>query len=106
MTEPRDENLADIDEQESLDGMDDEVRRAEQVAQERPYGEVMTEDLETSDLLDDGADLSQSIGEDDPDLEGAIPVDRQVEVDEVRRETIDDRIAQEVPDPATDIVPD
>lgn len=98
MTEPLD----------PIDGsLDDltEADLAEQADANRPYGAVTAEDLSPSDLIDDGADLATQIGEDDPDLEGVIPLDHQIELERDQVETIDDRIRQEAPDPTSAITP-
>lgn len=72
----------------------------------RPYGEVTAEDLSTDDLLADGADLGLALGPDDADLEGVVPLDHVYELDDsATEETIDERVRQEEPDPATDVVP-
>lgn len=87
----------------NLDGMEN-LDLQEQADAEQAYGEVTAEDLSTDDLIQDGADLSTDLGDPD-DLEGNIPVDHEIDLDRDARETIDDRIRQEEPDPTTDIVP-
>lgn len=87
----------------NFDGMEN-LDLQEQADAEQPYGEVTVEDLSTEDLIDDGADLSTDLGDPD-DLAGNIPVDHEIDLDPDSRETIDDRIRQEEPDPTSDIVP-
>ncbi|HHU40584.1 MAG TPA: hypothetical protein GXZ45_15075 [Propionibacterium sp.] len=79
----------------------------EMADENRPYGEVTAEDLATEELVADGADPALDLGPDDPDLEGVVPVDRVVGLDDdPAEETIEERLKQEEPDPATDIVPE
>ena len=96
MTDARDKNL---------DGMDDLDTLEAQADANRPYGEVTAEDLSDVDLIGDGGDLAATLGPDDPDLEGVIPLDHEIELDRDSEETIDDRIRQEEYDPASSIVP-
>lgn len=96
MTDARDQNL---------DGIEDQDTLEEQADANRPYGQVTAEDLSTDEQIYDGGDLATAIGEDDADLEGAVPLDQQIELDRDEDETIEDRIAQEEYDPASDIVP-
>lgn len=86
----------------SLDALDGNIDGIEDLDQEEiadaehPYGEVTAEDLGTDDLIDDGADAAAMV----PDA-GPVPVDRAMHFDDLtREETIEDRLAQEEPDPA------
>lgn len=93
-----------------LDGTEDPEHLDEMADANRPYGEVTAQDLGTQDLVDDGADAASASISDDEVVEhrvaGVVPVDEEIEVDEPRTsESIEDRIQQEVPDPASDIVP-
>lgn len=87
----------------SLDGLED-LNPQEQADANRPYGEVTAEDLSTNDLIFDGADATD-VGPDHGDLEGVVPVDHHRDLDPEADETIEDRLSQEIPDPASDIVP-
>lgn len=79
----------------NIDGLEDLDQ--EQVADaEHPYGEVTAEDLGTSDLIADGADAGAMVPEDP-----AAPVDEGMHFDDLTGdETIEDRLAQEEPDPS------
>lgn len=85
-----------------FDGLEDQVSIEEQADANRPYGEVTSEDMSADDLIADGADLSRDLDENE---EGVQPLDESIEVERDEDETIEDRIAQEEPDPFSDIVP-
>ncbi|WP_232549425.1 hypothetical protein [Propioniciclava soli] len=87
----------------SNDGLDD-VDPQDQADANRPYGEVTAEDLSTLDLVADGADAAD-VGPDHGELEGVVPVDQHRDLDPETDETIEDRLQQEEPDPASAIVP-
>lgn len=81
----------------SLDGLEDSDATAAADAN-RPYGEVTAEDLGTDDLVHDGADAAGMVP-DHPD----VAVDTALHTDEPGEETIDERLAQEQPDPAAEV---
>lgn len=82
----------------SLDGIED-LDPTEAADANRPYGEVTAEDLATDELVGDGADAGTLV----PDEPG-VPVDVALHTDEpLTEETIDERVAQEEPDPAADV---
>ena len=82
----------------SLDGLEDQDMVAAADAN-RPYGEVTAEDLDTRELVYDGADAATMVP-DDP----TVAVDTALHTDPPRvDETIDERLAQEVPDPAAGV---
>lgn len=92
-----------------LDGIED-VRSLEESADaDHPYTRATAQDLGTQDLVDDGADLATSLDDDEQArhrLDAVVPVDEAMIVDDMaHRETIEERIQQEVPDEASDIVP-
>lgn len=87
----------------NIDGLED-LDPQEQADANRPYGEVTAEGLATNDLIADGADPTD-VGPDHGELDGVVPVDHHRNLDPESDETIEDRIAQEEPDPASDIVP-
>lgn len=70
-------------------------------------GTVATES--TQDLINDGADLALSLDDEarsEKRAAGVVPLDQEMVFDdETTDETIEDRIQQEEPDPASDIVP-
>lgn len=82
----------------SLDGLEDSD--AVEVADaNRPYGEVTAEDLDTRELVYDGADAATMVP-DDP----AVAVDTALHTDDPGvDETIEDRLPQEEPDPVADV---
>ncbi|GAB2470497.1 hypothetical protein GCM10027030_01480 [Luteococcus sediminum] len=109
-TELHDENGQIDDLDRDLDGTEDPEHLDEMADANRPYGEVTAQDLGTQDLVDDGADAASASISDDEVVEhrvaGVVPVDEEIVFDEPRSsESLEDRIQQEVPDPATDIVP-
>ena len=73
---------------------------AEQIADKsHPYGEVTAEDLDTRELVYDGADAATMVP-DDP----ATPVDAAFHTDDMAtEESIEERLAQEQPDPAAEV---
>ncbi len=81
----------------NIDGL--ENLDAEEMADaNQPYTEVTAEDLATDELVYDGADPAEMV----PD--GTAPVDQALhEDDPATEETIDERLAQEQPDPAADV---
>lgn len=82
----------------SLDDLEDPDAVAAADAN-RPYGEVTAEDLDTSEMVYDGADAATMVP-DDP----AMPVDAALHTDEPGvEETIDERLAQEQADPAAEV---
>ena len=65
----------------------------------RPYGEVTAEDLDTRELVYDGADAATMVP-DDP----ATPVDAAFHTDDMAtEESIEEHLAQEQPDPAAEV---
>lgn len=83
----------------SLDGLED-LDGPEAADLNRPYGEVTAEDLATDELIGDGADAAAMAATD-----GAVPVDAVLHVDDMAtEETIDERLAQEIPDPNQNLV--
>lgn len=66
----------------------------------RPYGEVTAEDLDTDELVYDGADAADL----QPD-DATTPVDEAIHTDDdvTDTESIDERLAQEQPDPAAEV---
>ncbi|WP_420174971.1 hypothetical protein [Luteococcus sp. OSA5] len=92
-----------------LDGLEDLESLEESADANRPYGEVTAQDLGTQDLVDDGADLARSLDDDEQiahRADAVVPVDEAVTVDDMaHQESIEERIQQEIPDEASDIVP-
>ena len=82
----------------SLDGLTD--LDAQDVADaNRPYGEVTAEDLASDDLVADGADAEGLVTQDE-----RLGVDAALHTDPPRtEETIDERLAQEVPDEGAEV---
>ena len=82
----------------SLDGLTD--LDAQDVADaNRPYGEVTAEDLASDDLVADGADAAGLVTQDE-----RLGVDAALHTDPPRtEETIDERLAQEVPDEGAEV---
>ena len=82
----------------NLDGLED-LDPVETADANRPYGEVTAEDLDTRELVYDGADAAQMV----PD-EPNVPVDAELHTDPPGvQETIDERVGQEQDDPATHV---
>lgn len=81
-----------------LDGVEDATTLQEMGDQNRPYGEVTSEDLSAQDLIDDGADLATTLDDSSSEV-GLAPVDQEIEMERDEEETLDDRLAQEEPDP-------
>lgn len=92
-----------------LDGLEDLQSLEESADANRPYGEVTAQDLGTQDLVDDGADLARSLDDDDQishRTDAVVPLDEAITVDDMpHRDSIEERIQQEVPDEGSDIVP-
>lgn len=103
-TEPTDDHL-----DQDLDGIEDADSLEEMADANRQYGEVTAEDLSTQDMVDDGGDLARTLDDDDRTnnrVAGIVPVDEEMTFDDPgTTESLEDRIHQEVPDPASDIVP-
>lgn len=89
-----------------LDGVEDAETLEEQADENRPYGEVTSEDLSTDDLIADGADLATAMNASEPGAGGPVPVDEEILTDDLTTdETIEDRLLQEEPDPNSSIQP-
>ena len=82
----------------NIDGIED--LDVEEVADaEHPYTRVTAEDLSTDELVYDGADAADLIPGDTEQ-----PIDEAMHEDDTfTEETLDERIRQEEPDPASDV---
>ena len=83
----------------NIDGIED--LDVEEVAEkDHDYGEVTAEDLGTDELVFDGADAADLIAEDTE-----APIDEAMHEDDTfSQESIEDRLEQEEPDPASEVV--
>ncbi|MEL4356871.1 MULTISPECIES: hypothetical protein [unclassified Luteococcus] len=104
------EDFADDQLDRDLDGVEDQQSLEEAADANRPYTEVTAQDLGSQDMVDDGADPAAASVSDDEQVAhraaGVVPIDESITVDDqTTSESIEDRIQQEVPDPASDIVP-
>lgn len=83
----------------NIDGIED-LDAEEVVDADHPYGEVTAEDLSTEELAFDGADPANMLPDDTE-----APIDEAMHEDDTfTRESIDERLEQEEPDPASEVV--
>lgn len=83
----------------NIDGIED--LDVEEVAEkDHDYGEVTAEDLSTDELVYDGADPANMLPDDTE-----APIDEAMHEDDTfTQESLDERLAQEEPDPASEVV--